>query len=92
MLRKNCPPIVANGCGQAAVAGFKVRKFHFNCMLIRIPDDGGEPSARNSACTLLAVVGTLLPTLDKDSQLAQSTLSSSHFVFLSCVIPKSGSV
>ena len=31
-----------NGCGQADVAGFKVRKFQFNCMLIRIPDDRGE--------------------------------------------------
>jgi len=34
--------LAPNGCGQADVAGFKVRKFHFNCMLIRIPDDRGE--------------------------------------------------
>jgi len=42
VLKRDCPPIVANGCGQADVAGFKVRKFQFNCMLIRIPDDRGE--------------------------------------------------
>ena len=54
-----------NGCGQAAVAGFKVRKFQFNCMLIRFPDDRGEHSARNSACPLLATVGILLQTAEE---------------------------
>ena len=57
--------VATNGCGQADVAGFKVRKFHFNCMLIRIPDDRGEHSARNSACPLLATVGILLQTAEE---------------------------
>jgi len=65
VLKKDCPPIVANGCGQADVAGFKVRKFQFNCMLIRFPDDRGEHSARNSACPLLATVGILLQTAEE---------------------------
>jgi len=34
-------------------------------MLIRIPDDRGEHSARNSACPLLATVGILLQTAEE---------------------------
>jgi len=34
-------------------------------MLIRIPDDRGEHSARNSACPLLATVGMLLQTAEE---------------------------
>jgi len=64
-LRNRRPFIAVNGCGQADVAGFKVRKFHFSCMLIRIPDDRGEHSARNSACPLLATVGKFRQTAEE---------------------------